>query len=130
MLSYVRCLLLSLVMVSFCCHYTYAAPTGKKSQKAQSKKNKSTKSTKSTKSANNENMVDINKDSQEKLATLKGIGPAKAKKITEYRKEYLKANKKAKGCAFQTADDLAKVKGIGKKTVEKNRDRIIACQKK
>ena len=41
--------------------------------------------------------------------------PAKAQAIVEYRK--------ANG-AFKSAEELAMVKGIGLKTVEKNRDRI------
>ena len=46
---------------------------------------------------------------------LVNIGPAKANAIVAYRK--------ANG-AFKNADDLAKVKGVGVKTVEKNRDRL------
>lgn len=48
-------------------------------------------------------------------AVLLNIGPAKAVAIVEYRK--------ANG-AFKSAEELALVKGIGLKTVEKNRDRI------
>lgn len=46
---------------------------------------------------------------------LTGVGPAKAQAIVEYRQ--------ANG-PFQSADQLAAVKGIGLATVEKNRDRI------
>ena len=46
---------------------------------------------------------------------LVNVGPAKAQAIVEYRK--------ANG-AFKSAEELAMVKGIGLKTVEKNRDRI------
>jgi len=46
---------------------------------------------------------------------LVGIGPAKAEAIVEYRKEH---------GTFQSADQLASVKGIGLATIEKNRDRI------
>lgn len=48
--------------------------------------------------------------------TLTGVGPAKADAIVAYRK--------ANG-AFKNADQLASVKGIGLKLVEKNRDRIV-----
>lgn len=48
-------------------------------------------------------------------AVLVNVGPAKAQAIVEYRK--------ANG-AFKSAEELAMVKGIGLKTVEKNRDRI------
>jgi len=48
--------------------------------------------------------------------TLTGVGPAKADAIVAYRK--------ANG-AFKSADQLASVKGIGLKLVEKNRDRIV-----
>lgn len=47
---------------------------------------------------------------------LLNIGPAKAQAIVDYRKEH---------GAFRTAEDLALVKGIGLKTIEKNRDRIV-----
>lgn len=46
---------------------------------------------------------------------LLNVGPAKAQAIVAYRK--------ANG-AFKSAEQLAMVKGIGLKTVEKNRDRI------
>ncbi|MEO5596234.1 MAG: ComEA family DNA-binding protein [Lysobacteraceae bacterium] len=44
------------------------------------------------------------------------VGPSKAAAIVAYRKEH---------GAFRSADQLAEVKGIGLKTVEKNRDRIV-----
>ena len=47
---------------------------------------------------------------------LVNVGPAKAQAIVDYRK--------ANG-AFRSAEQLALVKGIGLKTVEKNRDRIV-----
>jgi competence protein ComEA len=46
---------------------------------------------------------------------LLNVGPSKAEAIVAYRK--------ANG-AFKSAEQLAMVKGIGLKTVEKNRDRI------
>ena len=47
---------------------------------------------------------------------LLNIGPAKAEAIVAHRK--------ANG-AFRSAEQLAMVKGIGLKTIEKNRDRIV-----
>ena len=47
---------------------------------------------------------------------LVNVGPAKAEAIVAHRK--------ANG-AFRSAEQLAMVKGIGLKTVEKNRDRIV-----
>lgn len=55
--------------------------------------------------------IDINMAGVKKLTTLKGIGKAKAEEIVKYRKM---------NC-FKSVNDLTKVKGIGKKTVEKNR---------
>ena len=46
---------------------------------------------------------------------LLNVGPAKAQAIVEYRRE---------NGAFKSIEQLAMVKGIGLKTVEKNRDRI------
>jgi competence ComEA-like helix-hairpin-helix protein len=58
----------------------------------------------------------------EELTTLKGIGKQKAKAIVEYRKEH----------CFKTKNDLANVKGIGLKTVEKNKEdiKVGSCSKK
>ena len=47
---------------------------------------------------------------------LLNVGPAKAEAIVAYRKT---------NGAFKSAEQLALVKGIGLKTVEKNRDRIV-----
>lgn len=46
---------------------------------------------------------------------LKGVGPSKAEAIVAWRNEHGR---------FKTAADLAKVKGIGARTVERNRDVI------
>ena len=52
--------------------------------------------------------VNINTASQDELQTLKGIGPAKAKAIVDYRK---------KNGNFKSVNDLENVNGIGAKTV-------------
>jgi len=54
--------------------------------------------------------VDINTADASALTALNGVGPATAKKIIDYRD--------ANG-PFASCDDLTKVKGIGKKTLEK-----------
>jgi len=53
--------------------------------------------------------VDINTATAEQLEVLKGIGPAKAKAIIEYR---------TKNGPFKSVDDLEKVKGMGRKTID------------
>ena len=65
--------------------------------------------------------VDINTAGKKELVSLSGIGAKKADSIIEYRK----AN------CFNTIKELAKVKGIGNKTVEKNKDNLTvsACKK-
>ncbi|WP_251359524.1 helix-hairpin-helix domain-containing protein [Kangiella sp. TOML190] len=60
--------------------------------------------------------VNINKASAEQLATsLKGVGLKKAQAIIDYRKQY---------GDFKSVDELSAVKGIGEKTVQKNRSKI------
>ncbi len=54
--------------------------------------------------------VDINSATQSELEAVKGIGPAKAKAIMEYRQ---------KNGAFKTMDALTEVKGFGKASVAK-----------
>lgn len=49
-------------------------------------------------------------------SSLKGVGQTKAEAIVAYRE---------KNGAFKSADDLAKVKGIGDKTVAANREFIL-----
>lgn len=60
--------------------------------------------------------VDINKANLKELKTLNGVGTKKAEKIVAFRKE--------NGC-FKSIDDLMKVKGIGPKTIEKNRKNLM-----
>ncbi|PYE41048.1 ComEA family DNA-binding protein [Psychrobacter fozii] len=59
--------------------------------------------------------VNINRASEGELVSLNGIGSSKAQAIILYREMF--GN-------FKTIDELAKVKGIGAKTVEKNRGRL------
>ncbi|EJN6827260.1 ComEA family DNA-binding protein [Vibrio cidicii] len=60
--------------------------------------------------------VNINSASAEEIAALlKGIGVKKAQQIV--------ADREANG-PFQSAEDLARVKGIGPSTVAKNQERI------
>lgn len=60
--------------------------------------------------------VNINKADAPTLAQeLNGVGEKKAQLIVEYRD---------RNGAFKTVDDLAGVKGIGSKTVDKNRENI------
>lgn len=56
--------------------------------------------------------VNINTASTTELETLNGVGAAKAKAIVEYREKH---------GPFKSVDQLAEVKGIGEKLVEKNR---------
>lgn len=61
--------------------------------------------------------VDINTaDAKTLAAQLQGIGPKSAEAIVAYR---------TKHGPFKRAEDLDKVKGVGKKTVEKNRANIV-----
>jgi competence protein ComEA helix-hairpin-helix repeat region len=60
--------------------------------------------------------VDINTaDAATLEKVLVGVGPSKAVAIVQYREEH---------GPFKSADELANVKGIGLKTVERNRDLI------
>ena len=62
--------------------------------------------------------VDINRADAETLAaSISGVGLSKASAIVEYRETY---------GPFGSVDDLALVKGIGSRTVDKNRDNLTA----
>jgi len=65
--------------------------------------------------------VDINTASKDELSTLNGIGASKAEMIIKHRKS---------NC-FKNVDELIEVKGIGEKTIEKNRKNLTAskCKK-
>lgn len=60
--------------------------------------------------------VDINNADAESLQDLYGVGPKKADAIIRYRN--------ANGC-FSKVEDITKVKGIGPKTLKKNRAEIV-----
>lgn len=61
-------------------------------------------------------MIDINSADARTLAkVMRGVGPAKAERIVQYREKF---------GPFKTVDELARVKGIGHKTVEINRQVI------
>lgn len=59
--------------------------------------------------------ININRASEGELVSLDGIGSSKAQAIILYREMF---------GDFKTVDELSKVKGIGAKTVEKNRGRL------
>jgi competence protein ComEA len=59
--------------------------------------------------------VDINNAGEAELSSLNGVGAKKASNIIAFRE--------SNGC-FNSIDDLVNVKGIGAKTLEKNREDI------
>ncbi len=59
--------------------------------------------------------VNINTASQSELEAVRGLGPAKAKAIIEYRE--------ANG-GFKSVDELDKVKGFGRASIDKLRDEL------
>ena len=66
-------------------------------------------------SASSGDLVNINTADAEKLATLKGIGPALAQRIIEYREQ---------NGAFKTVDEIKNVRGIGDKKFAAFKDKI------
>ena len=62
--------------------------------------------------------VNINKASVNELSTLKRIGPSYAQRIVDYRKQ---------NGPFEKPEDIMKVRGIGIKTFEANKD-FITCE--
>lgn len=63
-------------------------------------------------------LVDLNKATRSELESLKGIGPTKAQAIIDYRQ---------KNGPFKRLEDLEKVKGIGKSTVDKLRGELTVA---
>ena len=70
---------------------------------------------KSAVQARDQKIVNINRANEGELVSLHGIGSSKAQAIILYREMF---------GGFKTVDELAKVKGIGAKTVENNRGRL------
>ncbi len=62
-------------------------------------------------------VVDLNTATQSELETVKGIGPAKAQRIIEYRQ---------KNGSFRNLDALASVNGFGKASVARLRNELVA----
>jgi competence protein ComEA len=60
--------------------------------------------------------ININTASVEQLMQLDRVGASYAQRIVEYREKY---------GPFQAPEDIMKVKGIGMKTWEANKDRIV-----
>ena len=60
-------------------------------------------------------LVNINTADAERLATLKGIGPALAQRIIEYREQ---------NGAFKSIDEIKNVRGIGEKNFSAFKDKI------
>ena len=65
-----------------------------------------------------EGKVNINEATLEELSQLKNVGPGYAQRIVEYREQ---------NGAFEKPEDITKVKGIGQKTWELNKERIIVA---
>jgi competence protein ComEA len=65
--------------------------------------------------------IDPNTADWPELTRLPGIGEVMAKRIVAYRQEHHTGSDQP---VFGTADDLARVRGIGPKTVEKLKDQL------
>lgn len=59
--------------------------------------------------------VDINQATVEEMTELEGVGPGYAQKIVEYREQ---------NGPFDKPEDIMKVKGIGQRIWDANKDRI------
>ena len=92
-------------------------PVSKTTSK-KSNSEKTTQKTTSKKSSKNSVLekVDINRASISELEKLKGIGPALAKRIYEYRQTH---------GSFKSVEELVNVKGIGAAKLKAMRDQII-----
>jgi competence protein ComEA len=98
-------------------HASKAAPANKAAVVASASTASHSRSAKAPKQAKAAQKVNINTaDAAAIDEALLDIGPSKAAAIVAYRKQH---------GAFHSADQLADVKGIGLKTIAKNRDRIV-----
>ena len=68
-------------------------------------------------SAQDSEKVNINKASAAELAKLQEVGPKFAVRIVEYRQKY---------GPFKLTEELMEIRGIGPRTYDKIRDKIIA----
>lgn len=66
-------------------------------------------------SNNSSNLININTADAKELEKIKGIGPALAERIIDYR---------TNNGAFKSIDEIKKVRGIGDKTFDKMKDQI------
>ncbi|MFH1992929.1 MAG: ComEA family DNA-binding protein [Pseudomonadota bacterium] len=66
--------------------------------------------------AENPAKINLNTATVEELAQLKGIGQKYAERVVKYREE---------NGSFKALEDILKVPGIGPKTLEANKDRIV-----
>jgi len=64
--------------------------------------------------------VNINKASAKQLMTLKNVGPKTAQAIIVYRKAHN---------GFKTPKEITKIKGVGEKTFQANKDIIVIKDK-
>ena len=60
--------------------------------------------------------ININTASVDQLTQLKGIGPEYAERIIEFRESH---------GTFKAAEDITQIPGVGSKTLEANKDRIV-----
>ena len=60
--------------------------------------------------------VNINQASADQLTALRGVGPATAKRILDFRQ---------KNGPFKKVEDLLAVRGIGEKTLERMKSQIV-----
>ena len=110
--SVYRCLAGCLVMIVVTLSHANAAPCFDNAQSAYNYL--LTQETAQTQ-ARDQSSININRATEAELVSLNGIGSSKAQAIILYRDMF---------GSFNTVDELTKVKGIGAKTIAKNRGRL------